>query len=176
VRFLVAGDGPERGLVTEAVSRLGRESFEWLGWQQDVRSMLARCHMLIQTSLNEGTPISLMQGGAAGRPFVSTPVGGVVDMVRGSMLRADRGAKWYANGVLVEPDAAAIASVLCEIADQPDEVARMGQQAADFVRSHFDIEMHMATIDSLYRELLRDKRPLSEFAIRHNAHVESCIP
>ncbi len=176
VRFLVAGDGPERGLVTEAVSRLGRESFEWLGWQQDVRSMLARCHMLIQTSLNEGTPISLMQGGAAGRPFVSTPVGGVVDMVRGSMLRADRGAKWYANGVLVEPDAAAIASVLCEIADQPGEAARMGRQAADFVRSHFDIETHMATIDSLYRELLRDKRPLSEFAIRRNAHVESCIP
>ena len=97
-------------------------------------------------------------------------------MVRGSMLRADRGAKWYANGVLVEPDAAAIASVLCEIADQPDEVARMGQQAADFVRSHFDIETHMATIDSLYRELLRDKRPLSEFAIRRNARVESCIP
>jgi glycosyltransferase involved in cell wall biosynthesis len=176
VRFLVAGDGPERGLAIEAMSRLGRESFEWLGWQPDVRSMLARCHILIQTSRNEGTPTSLIQGGAAGRPFVSTPAGGVVDMVRGSVLRAEGGAKWYANGVLVEPDAAAIASVLCELAEQPDVVARMGRQAANFVRFHFDAEMHVATLDAVYREFLRDGRSLSEPIVRHNAHAESCIP
>jgi hypothetical protein len=36
--------------------------------------------------------------------------------------------------------------------------------------------MHVATLDAVYREFLRDGRSLSEPIVRHNAHAESCIP
>src|SRR6266508_1648126 len=76
------GDAPpEKALADE----LGPDRFEWLGWREDVTSVLAACDVLVQTSLNEGTPVALIQGMAAGRPFVSPPAGGIVDMVSGSL-------------------------------------------------------------------------------------------
>ena len=84
IRFIVAGDGTERPFIEEATRRWGPDRLEWLGWTPDVQGVVARCDVLIQTSRNEGTPIALIQGMAAGRPFVSTPAGGVVDMVTGT--------------------------------------------------------------------------------------------
>ena len=58
----------------------------WNGWVGKRRLLpaMARCDVLLQTSRNEGTPVALIQGMAAARPFVSTAVGGVVDMVSGT--------------------------------------------------------------------------------------------
>ncbi len=82
IRFIIAGDGPERGSIKDLVDR-SNGRVEYLGWQRDVVPVLARADLVIQTSINEGTPIILMQGMAAARPFISTAVGGVGDMVVG---------------------------------------------------------------------------------------------
>jgi glycosyltransferase involved in cell wall biosynthesis len=76
VRFVIAGDGPEAALVKALADELGPDRFAWLGWREDVTTVLNQCDLLIQTSRNEGTPVSLIQGMAAGRPFISTPAGG----------------------------------------------------------------------------------------------------
>jgi len=82
IQFLIAGDGPERDAVEAAAQRFPAQ-VTWLGWQKDVAPLIAQCDVLMQTSHNEGTPVALIQGMAAGRPFVATPVGGVVDMAQG---------------------------------------------------------------------------------------------
>ncbi|RPI12820.1 MAG: glycosyltransferase family 1 protein [Acidobacteriales bacterium] len=176
VRFLVAGDGPERERIKAAVSRLGQERFEWVGWQQDVRSILARCHVLMQTSFNEGTPNSLIQASAANRTFISTAVGGIVDMVSGETIRCTRGARWHTNGVLVEPDAGVFASVLCHLADNPAEVRDMGQEAARFARAHFDVQVQLSALDALYRELLLNHAGLRDPEVNRALARSSCTP
>ena len=75
---VIAGDGPEAPLVKALADEVGPDRFAWLGWREDVTPVLNLCDLLIQTSRNEGTPVSLIQGMAAGRPFISTPAGGVV--------------------------------------------------------------------------------------------------
>jgi len=70
VRFVIAGDGPESPQVAALARELGPERFEWLGWREDVETVLAECDVMMQTSRNEGTPVSLIQGMAAGRPCV----------------------------------------------------------------------------------------------------------
>jgi glycosyltransferase involved in cell wall biosynthesis len=157
VRFVIAGDGPEAPQVKALADELGPDRFEWLGWRQDVTSVLAECDVLIQTSRNEGTPVALIQGMAAGRPFVSTPAGGVVDMVSGPMRREQNGCRWFDNAVLAEPDPAAFATALCYLAENPQQILVMGQRSAEFAQSGYSLATLLESLDALYSELLAKK-------------------
>ena len=154
VRFLIAGDGPEAPLIKAMAEEFGPARFEWLGWREDVASVLAECDLLIQTSRNEGTPVALIQGMAAGRPFISTPVGGVVDMVTGAVRREQDGCRWFDNGVLATADPAAFASALCHLAENPAAIACMGQRGAEFACARHSLPTMLKSLDALYSALL----------------------
>ena len=146
MRFLIVGDGPERGALRSVLDRYAGR-VEWLGWQRDILPVLARCHVVLQTSRNEGTPVALIQGMAAARPFVSTAAGGVVDMV---------GAGGCGNGVLAAGDATSLADALAELSRDRERVVRMGQAGRAFAE-RYRKEVLVGNVDSLYRELLREK-------------------
>lgn len=156
IRFLIAGDGPERA-VLESVPDLYGGRVQWLGWQREILPALARCDVVLQTSRNEGTPVALIQAMAAARPFVSTAVGGVVDMVSGEVRRHAGGARWYANGVLAEAAPAALAGALADLARGRSLVARMGLKGRAFAARHYCKERLVENLDALYHELLRKK-------------------
>lgn len=156
LRFVIAGDGPARGALENVAGFYG-ERVEWLGWQRDILPVLAGCDVLLQTSRNEGTPVALIHGMAAARPFVSTAVGGVVDMVCGAVERSGDGARWYANGVLAESNAAALAGALAALAQDRAQLARMGCEGRAFAYSRHRKELLVRNVDALYRELIRKK-------------------
>jgi glycosyltransferase involved in cell wall biosynthesis len=155
VEFHVAGDGPARDAIEAAVRRHGSRMV-WHGWQQDVAPLLGKCHALVQTSINEGTPLALIQGMAAARPFVSTPVGGVVDMVSGTGERL-AGADWFGNGVLVPRDAEAFARVFGEMRRCPPRLITMGRNGRQFAVERHSKERLCEDLDALYRELIGRK-------------------
>ena len=156
IRFVIAGDGPDRpalaGLLDLYAGRM-----EWLGWQSEILLAMARCDVVLQTSRNEGTPVALIQGMAAARPFVSTAVGGVVDMVSGGVQRAIGGTRWYANGVLVEANPHTLADVLETLGKDRALLARMGLAGRAFAARQYRKETLVANLDALYRELLQNK-------------------
>ena len=166
IRFVVAGSGPDLQVLREAADRLGPGRVGLYPWQQDLRPLMAECDVLLQTSLNEGTPTALIQGMAAGRTFVSTAVGGVVDMVSGPMLRNGTG-RWFANGVLTGQDPEEIARVIVELSRNPDQVAAMGRAARVFALQNYQLNDMIDRIEALYRTLLEGKSPA-----RHGA----CTP
>jgi glycosyltransferase involved in cell wall biosynthesis len=154
IEFLVAGDGPERKQIQTAVDRFGSGRVRWSGWVRDICDFAASCHVLIQTSKNEGTPVALIQGMAAGRPFVSTAAGGVVDLVIGAPLRREGGCGWYRNGVLASADPISLASALEHFLSSPSCLEQMGSAARQFAAERFRKERLAADLDLLYRELL----------------------
>ena len=156
VRFVIAGDGPDRGAI-ENVAGLYGSRVKWLGWQRDILPLLAGCDVLLQTSRNEGTPVALIQGMAAARPFVSTAVGGVVDMVSGGLQRQAGGARWFANGVLTESHAAALAGALVALARDRTLLASMGCAARALASGRHRKERLVENLDELYRELICQK-------------------
>jgi len=95
---------------------------------------------------------------AAARPFVSTAAGGVVDMVTGCAEGAGEGARWYANGVLADPDAKALAGALTALARNRSLVSRMGLEAQAFASRQYRKERLVADLDELYSELLETRR------------------
>ena len=157
--FHIAGDGPDRHLVESAVRNLPGRVI-WHGWQHDIAPVLEACHLIVQTSRNEGTPAALIQGMAAGRPFVSTAVGGVVDMTCGGARDLTPGAKWFDNAVLLDQARPqAFVCALDEFARSPQRIIEMGRSARDFAAGNYRKETLISNLDHLYRELLDRKLP-----------------
>lgn len=153
IRFVVAGDGEERQLMQAAVERWGDGRLRWLGWVKDVASVVAECDVLVQTSKNEGTPVALIQGMGAGRPFVSTAAGGVIDLTVGEQVRKESGCRWFHNAVLADPNPAAFASALCDFQTRPELLASMGREARAFACQRHGLEALAVNYARLYAEL-----------------------
>lgn len=82
--FLVVGDGELRAELERLCAELGiTGSVRFLGWRRDLPAIYADSDIIAVTSLNEGTPVSLIEGMACGKPIVATAVGGVPDLFPG---------------------------------------------------------------------------------------------
>jgi glycosyltransferase involved in cell wall biosynthesis len=100
------------------------------------------------TSDNEGTPVALIEAAAAGRPAVSTRVGGVPDIViEGSGLLGLAG------------DERAIAANMVRLAEDPELRRRMGSRAREHVRDRFAAPRLLSEVDTLYSGLLESAGP-----------------
>jgi glycosyltransferase involved in cell wall biosynthesis len=145
--FVIAGDGDLRpSLETRARHLLGDRA-HFLGWATDLPVLYGALDVVVLTSRNEGTPVALIEAGAAGRPVVATDVGGVADVVRGGE-----------TGFLVPPrDGAGLAGRVSALLADPARAAAMGAAGRAWVRSRFSAERLVQDLDALYGELLAAK-------------------
>jgi glycosyltransferase involved in cell wall biosynthesis len=149
LRLVVAGDGELRSPLETLAADLGlAERVTFLGWQQDLATVYGAMDLFVLTSLNEGTPVSLIEAMAAGVPVVATAVGGVPDVVEHAV-----------TGMLVPPQqpdvlAAAIVAALTDA----ERTARMAARARTSVRDRFDSARLVQDTDMLYRRTLMQAR------------------
>jgi glycosyltransferase involved in cell wall biosynthesis len=91
-KMVVAGDGNMRqALEARIASDALAELVELVSWQKDMQSIWAGSSIALQTSLNEGTPVSLIEAMASGVPVVSTKVGGIEEVCGAAALLAPSG-------------------------------------------------------------------------------------
>jgi glycosyltransferase involved in cell wall biosynthesis len=81
-RFIVVGDGERRAELEGLVDRSGiHQAVTFVGWRRDMDAVYADLDVVALSSLNEGSPVALIEALAAARPVVSTAVGGVPEVV-----------------------------------------------------------------------------------------------
>ncbi len=153
VDFVIAGDGPERLHFEESIRSLDLSHIRLLPWQDRVESVLAQCHLMILTSHREGTPLALIQGMAAGRPFVSTSAGGTIDLTVGAGI-PEPNSWWYDNAVLVRGDAEAFVAVLERLLSQRDLLRSMSASSRLLAQKSFQESRLVSDVAGLYRSLL----------------------
>lgn len=143
-RFAVIGDGRERALLEERVAKLGLSgTVRFFGWRRDMGAVYGDLEVVVNSSRNEGTPVSLIEALAAGRAVVATRVGGTPDL-----LGDDR-------GLLVPPgDPAALAAAILECLQDPAAAAARARAGQRHVLRHHAVGRLIADMDGLYRELL----------------------
>ncbi len=146
VRFLLAGDGPERQSLETLAKVLGVSSrVSFLGERADVPSLLASSDVFVLPSLYEGLPVSVLEAMAVGTPVVATSVGGTDEAVQDGV-----------TGVLVPPGqpdrlAEAIARVVADRATAEE----MSLKAKQCVRELFSSESMAAGVLAVYEQLVR---------------------
>jgi len=144
VRGLVVGDGPERGAVERLAQNLGLERrCRFLGWRADLPNVYAASDVVALTSLNEGSPVSVIEAMASGRAVVATAVGGVPDVVS------------EATGILVPVgDHRGFADAIVSLLRDPDRRAELGRKGREVAVRRFASDRLVADIDRLYIDLL----------------------
>lgn len=82
MHLAVMGDGEMRGeLERNALSGSAGQRIHFTGWRHDLAQVLRDLDAVALSSLNEGTPVALIEALAAGVPVVATNVGGVAAVV-----------------------------------------------------------------------------------------------
>jgi glycosyltransferase involved in cell wall biosynthesis len=145
-RFVVVGDGAERGALERAAAPLG-DRMAFLGFRNDVPDLMAALDVLVLPSLNEGMGRVLVEAAAAGTPVIASKVGGVPDIVRDGE-----------TGFLVAPgDANAIAEAALTLVDRSDQRERFGEAARVAVAPKFCLNAMVAGIEAEYMRLMKEK-------------------
>jgi len=141
--FLIAGDGPPG--ETKRLRALGAElglddgTVRWLGFRDDVPSLLAASDIVVLPSREEGFPNTLLEAMALGVPVIGTPVDGIPELVVDNV-----------SGLLVPVgDEAALAGALARLLDDAELRRTMGAAAANRVRSSFDQAAMMDRVEAV---------------------------
>jgi glycosyltransferase involved in cell wall biosynthesis len=150
-RLLIAGDGPERVRLEQKAAALGlKGSVEFLGHVDDVRDVLSRLDVYVQSSHVEGLSVAVLEALASGLPVVAARVGGNDEAVLHDIC-----------GLLVEPrDPSSLAAAIRQVLENPDRSRQMGIAARQHVKGSFSNEASMARIESLIDRLLPSPRPV----------------
>lgn len=151
VRFIVIGGGELRQDLENYVRDLGIEEIvEFKGWVRDVAEIYRDLDIVVLTSLNEGTPVSIIEAMAAARPVVATEIGGVKDVVQDE-----------SSGYLVEPnDEAAFSEKLLDLVENPDRRKSFGAYGRESVKDRFSKERLIKDMETLCNKVLQ-KRHIS---------------
>lgn len=158
VKFFIVGDGENRHPLLEKARQLnlnpvffpeqpvaGRLIFT--SWIKEVDVVMAGMDLVVLTSFNEGTPVSLIEAQASGRAVVSTNVGGIENIVSPQ------------TAILVENNnQIQLNQTLEKLLQNPAKIAEMGSFGWDLVGKKFNYTRLVDDMDKLYGELLRFKK------------------
>ena len=156
LKFVIVGDGNLRAqLEAEAAARGLEEIVSFLGNRNDADVFYAGLDIVALTSLNEGTPLSLIEAMAAGKPVISTAVGGVKDLLGDAEL-TENGFTVCERGVKIELNSAEdFYNGLIYSAKNEKLRQRLSVAGTSFVRSAYGKERLIADIKNVYRELMQ---------------------
>jgi len=145
IRFLVVGDGELRRELEEYCKELGIGDFViFTGWRVDLERIYTDMDVVVLSSLNEGTPVSIIEAMASEKAVVATRVGGVPDVVEDGV-----------SGLLVSPkDPKALAQAIIRLLNDPELRAVLGREGRKRVYPKYDVRTLVKNMKDFYHDLI----------------------
>lgn len=156
IRFIIVGDGELRNELEDYARKLGiDDKVIFYGWEKKILKIYADLDVLLLTSNNEGTPVSIIESMAASVPVVTTGVGGVKDLL-GRIEKCSLDKKLYSiceRGILCpKGNPEAVANGIA-FSIENDNSVRI-QRAKKFVLETYSDRQLIHSIEQLYESLL----------------------
>lgn len=86
IKIAIVGDGKERKNIEELIIKYDlQKNIKMYGFQKNPYPILKSSKVLIMTSIYEGTPMCALEAISLGKPIISTPVDGLVDIVKSDL-------------------------------------------------------------------------------------------
>ena len=161
--LLIVGGGPlQKSMQTDVQAKQLTKQVMFLGWQHQVEQIYSALDVVVLTSLNEGTPVTLIEAMASGKPFIGTDVGGVRDLMvgDGKLMQAFNGGRFtkYKNGIVVQAqDLQGLVGALLYLSANPEEGRAMGQVGRETALELFEENRLLGEISALYENLFHEK-------------------
>jgi glycosyltransferase involved in cell wall biosynthesis len=154
-KFIVIGEGPLQPELEAQAQRLGLgDRFVFAGFAKDVARVVSAFDVSVFPSLWEGTPLTVFEALAMGKPIVATDADGLLDVLT------------HEEDALIVPkrNAAALADSIVRLMDAPLTRQRLSE-AARVTAKQYDIATFVAKMERLYELLHRVSRPSSRKGI-----------
>ncbi len=145
----LVGDGPELDSLQQLTEELGlSESVAFMGFRDDVPSLLQQASIFVLPSHVEGNSNSILEAMAAGLPIVATDVGGT------RMQVGEVAAGW----IVLARDVFGLSSCLGEMLCAEELRLKMGALMRMRIEKYFDIKIVSKGYVAAYRALSKDRR------------------
>lgn len=156
VKFFLIGDGTEKNKIQELIREKqfsftnagpgynSNASFVFTSWRKDMDAVYAGLDIVMLTSLNEGTPVSIMEAMAAGKPVLSTNVGGIAELITDGQ-----------TGLLAS-SAAELAAALTHLVTNQQQRLQFGAAAVKHA-ARFSKPEEATALSRLYHSLLSQR-------------------
>jgi glycosyltransferase involved in cell wall biosynthesis len=144
IRFLIVGDGELRTELEEYCKKLGIKDFViFTGWRVDLERIYEDMDVVVLSSLNEGTPVSIIEAMASEKAVVATRAGGVPDVVEHGV-----------SGLLVSPkDPKALAQAIARTLRDPELRTFLGREGKKQVYPKYDVSTLVKNMNDFYKSL-----------------------
>ncbi len=136
IQLSIVGEGDLRETLETQVAQNQLENSVFLGFQKDVRSLIAEHHVIVLPSLWEAFGIVIVEGMAMGKTIIGTKVGGIPEL-----LIDEKG-----GYLCPSADEDALCKAILKIQKQPERLAEFGA----FNRARF---LKLFTLDRTINEL-----------------------
>ncbi len=154
LKFVIVGDGHLRKVLETEAETLGiKDVVKFLGNRNDTDVFYAGLDIVALTSLNEGTPLSLIEAMANEKAIISTAVGGVVDLL-GEVRKNTNSFKICERGIsMPSDDAELFYQGLIYLAKDKNLRVELGNEGKKYITARYSKERLVDDIKQLYRHL-----------------------
>lgn len=157
IKIFIIGDGEEKGNLMNLSKKLNlsysthtkkynEAQIHFTSWRSDMEKIYAGLDIVALTSLNEGTPVTLIEAHAANKPIVSTDVGGVRDVVvegKTGLLSSSKNLEEFASN-------------LTYLIENKDLREKMGKSAYSNVYKKYSYKRLIGDTKFLYERLINE--------------------
>ena len=157
IRAFIVGDGEEKNELISLLKRIKIDYVVWsdnqkpatitfTSWVKDIDWVNAGLDIIALTSLNEGTPVSLIEAQASNKPIVTTNVGGVENIVskdRTALITESNNLNQFTEAIL-------------KLINDEQLRKEMGDRGWDFVKKEFHYSRLANDMKNLYHSLLNN--------------------
>jgi len=148
VKFWIMGKGPEENKLKQHAIAIGVNQYidfiDWIDFK-DMPTYLNSCDIYVSTALSDGTPVSMLEAMACGRPCIITDVGGVSEWIKDDV-----------TGLLIKPEQPKeLAKKIIELANNSERRGMMGNNARNLVLKFASKSTIMGNVRSDYITLIK---------------------
>jgi glycosyltransferase involved in cell wall biosynthesis len=141
LEFRMYGDGELRHAIEQDARQKGLP-IQFFDFAKSAYGVLSEIDILLITSDNEGTPLTVMEASFVGVPCISTNVGAISEIIKNNV-----------NGIVVENSVESLATTTLDLINNPSLLDSLRNTSRDFALESFSMKRYVEEIEIIYEEL-----------------------
>ncbi len=154
VTATLIGSGPDEAELKARVDRLSLQHAIRFSDAMPARDAFARGRIMVIPSRAESLPYAVLETAAAGKPLITTRVGGIPE-IYGPL----------SDALIEAGNATALADAIARTLDDPEAAATLANELRARVQALFSVDAMVDGVIAAYREAMREDIPVEDAAL-----------